>query len=127
ERAAGALAAATSGDGGALLQALVLGRRGEISPEVDDAFRRAGVAHVLSVSGLHLAAAALLFFACARWLWLRSAWLTARIPADRAAAVAALPATFAYTLLTGAEVATVRSLVCTAIVLGGRALGRRTD
>jgi competence protein ComEC len=127
ERAAEALAVASSGDGAALLQALVLGRRGEVSPELDDAFRKAGVAHVLSVSGLHLAAAALLFFAGARWLWLRSPWLTSRLAADRAAAIVALPATWGYTLLTGAAVATVRSLVCAAIVLGARALGRHSD
>src|SRR5262249_8080230 len=127
ERAAEALAVASSGDGGALLQALVLGRRGEVSPELDDAFRRAGVAHVLSVSGLHLAAAALLFFARARWLWLRSAWLTARFAADRAAAVVALRAPVGYTLLPGAAVAPVRSLVCAAVVLGARALGRHSD
>jgi competence protein ComEC len=126
-RAAAGLAAASSGDGAALLQALVLGRRGDISPALDDAFRRAGVAHVLSVSGLHLAVAAALFFAAARAAWLRWPRLSARVPADRAAALCAAPAVAAYTALTGAEIATVRSLLCAAVVLGARALGRSAD
>src|SRR5262249_4052485 len=66
-------------------------------------------------------------FAGARRLWLRLPRLAARIPADRAAAACALPAAAAYTLLTGAEVATVRSLLCAAVVLGARLLGRSAD
>ena len=127
ERAAAGLAASSDGDGGALLAALVLGRRGDVTPTLEDSFRRAGVAHVLSVSGLHLAAAAALFFAAARSAWLRVPRLAARFAADRAAALVALPAAAGYTLITGAEVATVRSLVCAAIVLGARALGRSGD
>jgi competence protein ComEC len=127
ERAAVGLAAASDGDGGALLAALVLGRRGGVSEKLEDEFRRAGVAHVLSVSGLHLAAAAALFFAAARWAWLRVPRLAGRLAADRAAALVALPAAAAYTLVTGAEVATVRSLGCAAVVLGARILSRPAD
>ena len=124
--AAGVLSRAR-GDGCALLQALVLGRRGEIRPELEDAFRRTGVSHVLSVSGLHLAAVALLLHRLVRAAWLRSARLSLRVPADRAAALLAIPAAVAYTMITGGEVATVRALVCAVIVLGGAALGRRPD
>src|SRR5215470_16221191 len=127
ERAADGLAAASDGDGGALLAALVLGRRGGVSEKLEDDFRRAGVAHVLSVSGLHLAAAAALFFGAARRAWLRVPRLAARFAADRAAALVALPAAAAYTLVTGAEVATVRSLACAAVVLGARILSRPAD
>src|SRR5262249_7277575 len=90
-------------------------------------FRRAGVSHVLSVSGLHLAVVALLLYRAVRRLWLSSARLAVRIPADRAAALVAIPAAVAYTLVTGAEVATVRALAATLVVLGGAALGGRVD
>src|SRR5262249_6326574 len=105
-RAGAALEATTSGDRGALVQALVLGRRGAVRPELDDAFRRAGVSHVLSVSGVHLAAVAFLAFVLARRAWLLSARLTVRLAAERAAALAVAPIAVAYTLLTGAEIAT---------------------
>jgi len=119
------VAAATDGDGGALVQALVLGERSAIRPSVDDAFRRAGVTHVLSVSGLHLAAVALLLYAAVRRAWLRLGGWTERVPAETVAAAVAAPAAVAYTLITGAEIATVRSLIATLVVLGGAALGRR--
>ena len=41
--------------------------------------------------------------------------------------MAAIPAAVAYTLWTGAETATTRALVCTVVVLVGRALGRPSD
>jgi competence protein ComEC len=126
-RAEVAFAAASGGDGGALLAALVLGQRRDVPEELEAAFRDAGVAHVLSVSGLHLAAAALFAFLIARRIGLASSWLTTRLPADRAAALLALPAAAGYTLITGAEIATLRALVCVTVVLGGKALGRRGD
>lgn len=39
---------------GALLSALLLGSRGLLSPEEKEAFRQAGVAHLLALSGLHV-------------------------------------------------------------------------
>ena len=63
--------AALSGDRRALVSSLVLGERGEVSHELDDAFRIAGVTHVLSVSGLHLAIAAFFFYVGLRRLLVR--------------------------------------------------------
>lgn len=108
----------------ALVGSLVLGERAEVSRELSDAFRRAGVVHVLSVSGLHLALAAFLFFVGLRRLLVRVTPLSRRWEARRIAALCALPATLGYTLLTGAEVATVRSCAATWVVLIGVALGR---
>jgi competence protein ComEC len=115
------------GDGVALLGALVVGSRGALRPSVEDAFRKTGTSHVLSVSGLHLFAVAFLFYQFVRWAWLRSGRLAVRFPAARAAALVAIPVAIAYTLVTGAEVATVRALLCTIVTLGGCALGRRPD
>ncbi|TVR69661.1 MAG: ComEC family competence protein [Spirochaetaceae bacterium] len=40
--------------GGAMIPALLLGDRGALSPELSDAVRAAGAAHVLALSGMHL-------------------------------------------------------------------------
>src|SRR5262249_2099421 len=108
----------------ALLASLVLGERADVTPELDDAFRVAGVTHVLSVSGLHLAMAALLFFVGLRRLLVRITPLARRVAVLRIAALAALPATALYTILTGASVATVRACVVAWVWLLGAALGR---
>ncbi|MBI4511199.1 MAG: DNA internalization-related competence protein ComEC/Rec2 [Deltaproteobacteria bacterium] len=127
DRASQAMARTTSGHGGALLQALVLGRRGSVEPSLEAAFRDAGVSHVLSVSGLHLAAIALLLYELLRRAWLLAPALAHRIPAERAAAIFSIPAATGYTLLTGAETATVRALVVTVLFLFSAAIGRRAD
>src|SRR5215470_6978094 len=110
-----------------LVRALVLGTQSALPAEVEDAFRRSGVSHVLSVSGLHLAAVTFLLYMGVRRAWLLSpAWAT-RIHADKVAAAAAIPVAILYTMVTGATVATVRALVCALIFLVAKLAGRRTD
>ena len=120
----GRVAAHLEGERRALVESLVLGERGGLSESLDDAFRVAGVTHVLSVSGLHLAIAALLLFAGARLVLLRITPISRRVSVARVAAALALPATALYTLLTGAAVATVRSCLVAWLFLGGLVLGR---
>ncbi len=114
-----------TGDDRALVASLVLGDRGDVERSLDDAFRVAGVSHVLSVSGLHLAIAAFLFYAGLSWLLLRVPGVGRGLPVRRLAALAALPATFAYTLVTGAQIATLRAFLVAAVWFVGVALGRR--
>ena len=45
---------ALTGEGAALAQGLLLGDRSALTDEIEDAFRRTGLMHVLAVSGLHL-------------------------------------------------------------------------
>jgi competence protein ComEC len=125
-RMLGAIRARLDGDRAALVSSLVLGDRGDVSRPLDDAFRVAGVSHVLSVSGLHLAIAAFLFYVGLRRLLVRVPSLAASRSVQRWAAAAALPAVVVYTMLTGAAVATVRSCVVALVWLGAVALGRRT-
>jgi competence protein ComEC len=120
-----AVARALDGDARALVASLVLGDRGDVSRTLDDAFREAGVSHVLSVSGLHLAIAAFLFYAGLTWVLLRVPAWSAGYVVRRWAAAAALPATLVYTMLTGAQVATVRSCVVAWVWLGAVVLDRR--
>src|SRR5262249_18981083 len=99
-----AVMARPHGGARALVESVVLGDRGDVSRPLDDAFRAAGVSHVLSVSGLHLAIAAFLFYVGLRRLLVRVTRLAARHLVARWAALLALPAVVAYTMLTGAAV-----------------------
>jgi competence protein ComEC len=112
------------GSPGAIAAAFASGDRGAIDRADEDAMRDAGLTHLLSISGVHVSAvvAAGYFVAIkllALWPWLA---LRVRLPVV-AAGVGAL-AGIAYTLLTGAEVPTVRSCVGAVLVLGALALGR---
>lgn len=111
----------------AVLAALIYGDQSEVPVELRRAYARTGTAHVLSVSGLHVAIVAMTSFALVRRLLARWSWLALRVLVVRLAAVAALlPATF-YALLSGGAVATMRSLVMAGLVLGGLVLLRRAD
>jgi competence protein ComEC len=108
------------GPGGGLLCALSLGERAGLSPSAEDAFARLGLAHLLSVSGLHLVLAAGLAYAPALALLRRSRTITARRDARVLALLASLAAAAAYAVLAGFEVPVRRSLVL--VVAGAVAL-----
>ncbi len=125
-RAASERVAVRGGDaeGNALVRAAVLGDRSALDEDTDAAWRAAGVFHALSVSGLHLAAVTVVVFVVVGWLWAMSGmgvWMAPR----RAAAAIALPAALLYTLVTGAQIATVRALLVVAVVLVGELIARR--
>ncbi len=112
------------GASGTIAAAFASGDRGAIGEADEDAMRDAGLTHLLSISGLHVSAviAGAYFLAIkllALWPWLT---LRVRLPV-LAAAIAAL-AGIGYTLLTGAQVPTVRSCVAAMLVLGALAMGR---
>ena len=86
--------------------------------------RRSGLAHLLSVSGLHLTAVVGAVMLLTLKLLALSPMLALRFRLILVAAGAGALAGIAYTLLTGAEVPTVRSCIAALLVLAGIALGR---
>jgi len=112
------------GGPGAIAATLATGDRGAIGEEDAEAMRRSGLAHLLSISGLHVTALiGAVIFLIFRLLAL-SPRLALRWPLLLIAAGGGALAGIGYTLLTGADVPTVRSCVAALLVLGGLALGR---
>lgn len=112
------------GGGGGIAAALVTGAQGAIPEDDADAMRASGLAHLLSISGLHVTAVV----GATMWMVLRLlalspglalAWRLPLVAAGAAAVVAV-----GYTLLTGAEVPTVRSCIAALLVLAALAAGR---
>ena len=104
--------------------ALVTGDRGGIAEPDNEAMQRSGLAHLLSVSGLHITAVvAGTMLLLMRLLALNQAAARAGWVPFAAAGGAAL-AGIGYTLLSGAEVPTIRSCVAALLVLAALALGR---
>ncbi len=112
------IADAYGGQGGAVAAALVTGKRGLIDEPSNDALRAAGIYHIVSISGLHLALAAGAIF----WLVRASLALAPAIalawPVKKIAALAAMAGATAYCIFAGSEVATQRSLIMTLVMLG---------
>jgi competence protein ComEC len=112
------------GGAGGIAAALATGDQGGIPEEDAEAMRRSGLAHLLSVSGLHLTAVVGAVMLLTLKLLALSPALALRFRLVLVAAGAGALAGVAYTLLTGAEVPTIRSCIAALLVLLGIALGR---
>jgi competence protein ComEC len=117
--------AAVPGDAGSIASALITGKRDAISGPLNDAMYISSLAHVLSISGYHMAVVAGVVFFLVRAVLAIVPGLALRRPIKKWAALAALAAATFYLLLSGAEVATQRSYYMTAFVLGAVLIDRQ--
>ena len=106
------------GQAGAMAAALVTGKRGLITETTNTDLRAAGIYHIVSISGLHMVLAAGTIFWLVRALLALSQTLALHWPIKKLAAIAAMAGAIGYCVFSGAEVATVRSLIMTLIMLG---------
>ncbi|MXP42360.1 DUF4131 domain-containing protein [Altererythrobacter soli] len=113
-----------AGSPGAIAAAFASGDRGAISAADEEAMRDSGLTHLLSISGVHVSAVIAAAYVLAIKLLALWPWLALRVRLPLAAAAIGALAGIAYTLLTGAEVPTVRSCIGALLVLGALALGR---
>lgn len=94
-------------------------------PEPDmQAMRDSGLAHLLSISGLHIGLVAGIVFGALRALLALIEPVALRWPVKAISALAGLLAALAYTLLVGAPVPTFRSLLMTGLALVAIIVGR---
>jgi competence protein ComEC len=101
----------------AVAMALTTGRRAAISEEANDAMTAAGLAHILSISGLHIGIVSGIVFFLSRLLMVCIPGFGVRRPVKKYAAVLAFMAAAFYTLLAGATIPTQRSLIMVGIAL----------
>lgn len=109
---------------GGVLRALAIGDDDAIPDEDWQIFRRTGVVHLMSISGLHVTMLAGLAYALVYALWRRSERLLLHLPARKAAALAGLAAATAYALVAGFAVPTQRTLYMLAVVAAALWSGR---
>lgn len=113
-----------AGGGGAIASTLATGDQGGIPDADGEAMRRSGLAHLLSVSGLHITAVVGATMLVVLRLLALSPWLALHWRLPIVAAGAGAAAAIGYTWLTGAEVPTMRSCIAALLVLAALVLGR---
>lgn len=106
-----------------IIAALAVGDQRAIPQAQWQTFTRTGVNHLMSISGLHVTMVAGLVYALALFAWRRSARLTLRLPAPKAAALAGVAGAFLYTLLAGFAVPAQRTLYMVCVVAAALWLG----
>ncbi len=108
--------AAAPGDSGAIVAAVVTGKREAISDKAEDDFRDSGLTHLLSISGLHIGlATGIIFFTLRAGLALIEP-VALRYPIKKWAAAAAILSGAAYLAMSGLQWPAQRSFLMTAIV-----------
>jgi competence protein ComEC len=112
------LRAALPGETGAFAAALATGGRRGLPVDALDALRVSGLAHLLSISGLHMAVVCGLLFWTARLALVLVPGLALRAPVKKFAALVGLAGGAAYLALSGAATPTERAFVMAAVALG---------
>ncbi len=100
---------------GGLAAALVTGHQAWLRPEDVSAMRDAGLAHILSISGVHMAIVGGFVFALVRLLIAAWPWAALRVPGKKVAAAAGFVAVCGYCLLAGAPPPAIRSALTAGI------------
>lgn len=107
-----------------VLAALVIGDQRAIPAAQWDVFRRTGISHLVAISGMHISLIGLLGAALVGAAWRRVPGLVLRLPARKAAALAAIVAASAYALLAGMGIPVQRALIMLCVVGLALLLGR---
>lgn len=100
-----------------VLKALIVGDRDSISPALREAFNRAGVGHLLAISGLHIGIVATGAFLCLAWLLAHCKPLLWHAWSKKAAVILSMIPVFAYGLLAGMSPSTQRAVIMVTIFL----------
>jgi competence protein ComEC len=118
---------ASEGEAQSVLNALILGKGHEVPAELRQAFNRAGVSHLLAISGLHIGIVASFAFLFFRWLVaffppvLWHAWIR------KAAALLSILPVIVYGLLAGMSPSTQRAVIMVIVFLLSLLLEREHD
>ncbi len=110
-----------------VLKALIIGDRQDISPAVRDAFNRAGVGHLLAISGLHIGIIATVAFVFFRWLLSRHRAILWRAWTRKGAAILSFFPVLTYGLLAGMSPSTQRAVIMVSVFLLNFLLEREPD
>lgn len=110
-----------------LLKALVIGEMGDIPKEIQEAFARAGVSHILSISGLHMAIVAWSTYFVILWLIKRFPYLLLRFNAFKISAFLSVPLVLFYGAVSGLSAPSLRSVIMMMVVLTAICFKRQWD
>lgn len=110
---------------GGLAAAMTTGHDAFIPPQQVNDLRASGLAHITSISGLHMAIVGGFVFAFVRLLIAAIPWLALRINGKKTAATLGLAAVLAYLVLSGSPPPAERSAITAAIAFGAILVDRQ--
>lgn len=107
-----------------ILNAMTIGDQGAVPSELRNQFSKSGINHILSISGLHVAAVVLVFYIAIKWILKRSEFLLLRFRVPRLTAALTIIPISMYTALAGFATPVVRAFIMAAVYLVSIVIGR---
>ena len=115
------------GDVSAIALAFLIGDQNRISKNLMSDIRNSGLAHLLSISGFHLALASAIFFVSTRFILSRSAFLILNFDIKKAAAIAAIFGTYFYLKIAASPMPAQRAFIMVLLVLIALFVGQKIN
>jgi competence protein ComEC len=116
---------AKSNENGQLMKALMLGEKKATPKQTVENFRSSGLAHLLSISGLHICLLFGFIFLLIRYLLALNQRITLNHDIKKISASIAILSTFLYVILVGYPMPTVRAFIMLFVVFLGILFNRR--
>ena len=110
---------------GGIAAAMTTGQEAWLNPDDVDVMRDSGLAHILSISGLHMAVVGGFAFFLVRLLVAAWPWLALRVPGKKVAAVGGLLAVGTYLVVSGAPPPAERAAITASIAFVAILLDRQ--
>ena len=110
---------------GGFAAALVTGDQAWVPDQMVQSMRDSGLAHILSISGVHMAIVGGFVFFSLRLILASIPWLALRVPVKKVAAALGIVCVLAYLALSGSPAPAVRSAVVAVIAFTAMLLDRR--
>ncbi|MBN2398457.1 MAG: DNA internalization-related competence protein ComEC/Rec2 [Deltaproteobacteria bacterium] len=112
---------------GSVLQALILGEKEAIPEDIIRGFNRAGVSHILAISGLHVGIVAFICLAAARALMRSSEQFLLRYNIFKVSALCSIVPVIGYAFIAGLRISTIRAVIMILCYLAALLIGRGRD
>jgi competence protein ComEC len=110
-----------------VVEALATGMRSQLDEGMRESFSRAGIAHLLAISGLHVGYVALMIYLLVRATLGRVPAIVSRMPLRRISAMVALPLVWLYIAFVGFPMSGVRAGLMLSVYFLGVIAGFRQD
>ncbi|HEX7758788.1 MAG TPA: ComEC/Rec2 family competence protein [Caulobacteraceae bacterium] len=105
--------------------AMITGYQAWLSDDAQTTLRNSGLAHIISISGVHMAIVGGFTFLLSRLLIALWPWLALRVPGKKVAAAVGLTAIVVYLVVSGAPPPAQRSAITAILVFGAILVDRR--
>jgi len=110
-----------------IFSAIILGERKNLDNSTKEMINRAGLGHILAVSGLHIGLVAWLSFIFIKWLMLRSYRLGLAFDVKKLSAICTIVPVIGYCLISGFRIPTQRAMIMILVFLFSVILEKQDD